>query len=56
MNGCDTGAPDKTIRYQNPSWNKSRLDLTNYSHQWYTSQFTGAKFQDWIQEEVACAI
>ncbi len=54
--GWDTGAPDKPVRYQKLVWNEDRQDLTDYSHQWQTSPFTGSEFPGWTPDEVACAV
>lgn len=54
--GWDVSAPDKPVRFQELVWNEARQDLTDYSHKWANSPYTGAEFEGWEPHDVACVI
>lgn len=54
--GWDISAPDRPVRYQKLVWNEDRQELTDFSHRWQESPFTGADFDGWTPDEVACAV
>lgn len=54
--GWDISAPEKPVRFQELVWNEKNQDLVDYSHKWINSPFTGAEFNGWEPDEVACAI
>ncbi|MGK2894495.1 hypothetical protein [Klebsiella michiganensis] len=54
--GWDMNSPDKPVRFQKLIWNEARQDLTDYSHQWHNSPFTGAEFEGNDPDEVASVV
>ncbi|MEG1247561.1 MAG: hypothetical protein RR184_00945 [Citrobacter sp.] len=49
-------SPDKPVRFQELVWNEDLQDLVDLPHKWVDSPYTGAEFDGWSPDEVACAI
>lgn len=54
--GWDIASPDKPVRFQELVWNENRQELVDLPHKWADSPYTGAEFDGWSPDEVACAI
>ncbi|EJH1054322.1 hypothetical protein NCL57_004259 [Salmonella enterica] len=54
--GWDIASPDKPVRFQELLWNEDRQDLVDLPHKWVDSPYTGAEFDGWSPDEVACVI
>lgn len=54
--GWDIASPDKPVHFQELVWNEDLQDLVDLPHKWVDSPYTGAEFDGWSPDEVACAI